>query len=183
MEERQYCSQFIRNQVSNYLAIIFPLSTIFRTAIKSGVFPDNWKKDNIVPVHKKSSKQLLGNYRPISLLPIFGKVIEKMIFNNLFRYFQHNKILNDKQSGFRPGDSCVKQSNQNLHNRKQRVILNGVYSSWKDIKAGVPQRSVLGPLRFLIYINDLPNNLISSTKLFADDTSILSIVLNISVTI
>ena len=74
-------------------SIIFPLSTIFKTAIKAGVFPDNWKKGNIVPVHKKLSKQLLGNYRPISLLPIFGKVFEKIVFNNLFRYFQHNKIL------------------------------------------------------------------------------------------
>ena len=61
-----------------------------------------------------------------------------------------------------------------LHNRKQRVILNGVYPSWKDIKAGVPQGSVLGPLLFIIYINDLPNNLIFSTKLFSDDTSIFS---------
>ena len=61
--------------------------------------------------------------------------------------------------------------------RKQRVVLNGQNSEWADIKAGVPQGSVLGPLLFLIYINDLPDELNSSVKLFADDTSIFSTVL------
>ena len=66
-----------------------------------------------------------------------------------------------------------------LQNRKQRVILNGQSSSWLDISAGVPQGSVLGPLLFLIYINDLPENLISKSKLFADGTSIFSAVFDI----
>ena len=63
-----------------------------------------------------------------------------------------------------------------LHNRCQRVALNGQSSSWLSIRAELPQGSVLGPLFFLIYINDLPEGLISEVKLFADDTSLLSIV-------
>ena len=67
-----------------------------------------------------------------------------------------------------------------LSYRKQRVVLNGQHSSWADIKAGVPQGSILGPLLFLIYIKDLPNGLNSNVKLFVDDTSLLSVVHNIT---
>ena len=58
-----------------------------------------------------------------------------------------------------------------LNNRKQRVALNGQSSNWVDVKAGVPQGSVMGPLLFLIYIDDLSEGLITNAKLFADDTS------------
>ena len=64
--------------------------------------------------------------------------------------------------------------------RKQRVVLNGQHSSWTDVKAGVSQRSILGPLLFLIYINDLPNGLNSNVKLFADETSLFFVVHNIT---
>ena len=63
-----------------------------------------------------------------------------------------------------------------LSDRFQRVILNGQFSSWKPILAGIPQRSILSPLLFLIYINDLPNDLKSNAKLFADDTSRFTLV-------
>ena len=59
-----------------------------------------------------------------------------------------------------------------LNDRKQRVVLNGQHSKWANIEAGVPQGSILGPLLFLIYINDLPDNLISNSKLFANDKSL-----------
>ena len=63
-----------------------------------------------------------------------------------------------------------------LKNRKQRVVLNGQTSSWTNVLAGVPQGSILGPLFFLIYINDLSDDLSSNPKLFADDTSLFPVV-------
>ena len=59
-----------------------------------------------------------------------------------------------------------------LSNRKQRVVINGITSSWKHVRSGVPQGSVLGPLLFLIFINDLPDNLVYNPKLFADNVSL-----------
>ena len=67
-------------------------------------------------------------------------------------------------------------------NRKQRVVLNGQVSSWANVKSGVPQGLILGPLLFLIYINDLPKGLSSNAKLFADDTSLFSIIHDSSTT-
>ena len=63
-----------------------------------------------------------------------------------------------------------------LNNRKQRVVLHGSHSSYSIIKSGVPQGSVLGPLLFLVYINDLERNIKSNIKFFADDTMLFSIV-------
>ena len=63
-----------------------------------------------------------------------------------------------------------------LSDRLQRVILNGQASSWKEVLAGVPQGSILGPLFFLIYINELPTNMESQVRIFADDTPLFSVV-------
>ena len=63
-----------------------------------------------------------------------------------------------------------------LSNRKLRVLINGFESEWGEIESGVPQASVLGPLLFLIYINDLEKGIKSQIKFFADDTSLFSIV-------
>ena len=63
-----------------------------------------------------------------------------------------------------------------LNERKQRVILNGQFPTWKNVSAGVPQGSILGPLLFLIYINDLTEGLSTNAKLFADDTSLFSVI-------
>ena len=67
------------------------------------------EKANIVPAHKKNSRQIMKNYRPISLLPICGKIFEKIIFDEIYEHLTANKLLSDKQSGFRPGDSAINQ--------------------------------------------------------------------------
>ena len=208
-------------------SICKPLELIFQSCIKQRKFPTEWKKANVVPVHKKGDKQILKNYRPVSLLSLCGKIFERLIYNNLFEYLIENDLISQNQSGFKPGDSSINQLisiaheiyqsfddglevrgvfldiskafdkvwhegliyklKQNgvkgnlletltnfLNDRKQRVVLNGQHSKWANIEAGVPQGSILGPLLFFIYINDLPDNLISNSKLFADDTSFFS---------
>ena len=174
---------------------------------------------NVTPIHKKDSKQITNNYRPISLLPIFAKVFEKIIFRNLYNQLVSNNLITNNQSGFRPGDSVTNQliylvdeifksfeCNENLEvrsvnldmskafdevwhegiifklkqngvtgnllkllennisNRKQRVVLNGMHSDWGLINSDVPPSSVFGPLLFLVYTNDLENGIKSSMK-------------------
>ena len=69
-------------------SIVKPLSIIFENCLQSGSFPNNWKKSNVVPIHKKGDKQLLNNYRPVSLLPICGNIFERIIFNSIFKYLE-----------------------------------------------------------------------------------------------
>ena len=90
-------------------SITLPLSLIFKFSLMNGTFPDTWKMANIIPVHKKEEKNIVKNYRPISLLPIFAKVFEKLLFNSLFAHFHDNELFTKCQSGFMPGDSCISQ--------------------------------------------------------------------------
>ena len=82
------------------------LQTFFN---KEGKLPHEWKKANVVPVHKKGNKQSLENYRPISLLPICSKIFERLIYNEMFTFLTENNLISPNKSGFRPGDSCVNQ--------------------------------------------------------------------------
>ena len=209
------------------------LNLIFKSCLEIGQFPSDWKKTNVVSVLKKGDKYLLKNDRPISLLPITGKIFERLLYNQMFEFFIGNDLISQNQSGFIPGDSCINQLlaitheiyksfdacldvravfldiskafdkvwhqgllyklKQNgisgnlletltdfLKDRKQRVVLNGQNSSWANIEAGVPQGSIIGPILFLIYINDLPDNLPTNVKLFAEDSSVHSVVHDIA---
>ena len=210
-------------------AIVPSLTRLFNLSLESHTVPLEWKNANVIPIHKKGPKNLVQNYRPISLLSILSKCFEKIIFQVLFNFLIQHKLLSNWQSGFTPGDSTINQLVSMYHifaealdnkkdvrlvfcdvtaafdrvwhtgllhklynigirgnlllwfedylsNRTQRVVLQGVSSSWGNINAGVPQGSVLGPLLFLIYINDLPKVVESSVRLFADDTTLFVIV-------
>ena len=89
--------------------LIIPLILIFQNCLRHGIFPETWKRANVVPVHKKNEKNLKENYRPISLLPIFSKILEKLIYESLYSHLERENLLNPNQSGFRPGDSTMNQ--------------------------------------------------------------------------
>ena len=86
-----------------------PLSIIFNNIIRTGIFPDLWESANVTPVHKKESKQFIKNYRPISLLPLFAKIFERILFLNMHNVFTYNGLITKYQSGFQPGDSVTNQ--------------------------------------------------------------------------
>ena len=216
-------------------SVTLPLRIILEESLKNGIFQDIRKKGNTILTHKKEDKTLINNYRPTSLLPIFGKIFERVICNSLFNYFPSNKLFTPSQSGFLLGDPRIAQLLSIIHeiqtafdknptadvrgvfldilkafykvwhdglifklksyeiqgalllllknylyNREQRVVLNGQTSEWKRIYSGVPQGSVLGPLLFLIYINDLADGITSTCKIFADDISLFSKVLDVN---
>ena len=90
-------------------SICKPLKIIFNQGIVIGYFPLEWKKANIVPIYEKGDKQCLKTNRPVSLLPICGKIFERLIFNEMFRFPIENNLISSNQTGFKPGDSCISQ--------------------------------------------------------------------------
>ena len=90
-------------------SLVQPFSLIFRGCIDTGVHPNTLKKSNLVPVHKKGDKQIVNNYRPVSLLPICSKILEKIIFDSIMKFLNENKLLSDAQSSFSPSDLCEYQ--------------------------------------------------------------------------
>ena len=90
-------------------AILIPLEILFKNCMSQGISPDNWKKSNIFPIHKKHDKQIVNNYRPVSLLPIYGKIFERLIFNSLYQFLEEHKLFSIHQSGFRCKDACINQ--------------------------------------------------------------------------
>ena len=87
----------------------YPLCKIFNISLRSGVFPSDWKKANVCSVFKKDSPALLQNYRPILLINIVGKVIERCVFKHINNYLLIHNIITHCQSGFTKGDSAINQ--------------------------------------------------------------------------
>ena len=86
--------------------MIFDLKWLLIPVLQKG---SECKKANKNLLHKKNAKQTLRNFRPISMMSIFGKVFEKIIYNNISEYLTANKLIPENQSGFKLGDSCVNQ--------------------------------------------------------------------------
>ena len=178
------------------------LTEIFDSCIDTENFPDEWKIAKVTPIFKKGSKSDLNNYRPISVLPIVSKLLEKIIYQQLYDYLDKNKLLNTYQSGFRSLHSTMTallETTNNwsinldngvlngvvyidlkkvfdtidyaiflrklatygldlgslrffasyLGNRSQKCYVNGALSSARELRFGVTQGSILGPLFFL----------------------------------
>ena len=211
-----------------------PLTLIINDSFQNGHFPDRLKIPKIIPLFKGGSKLSITNYRPISLLPIFSKIIEQLMLSRLKSFLERNQIIFEHQYGFQKKKSTTLAVLDLLHNitesfekkefcavvfldfakafdtvnhdilvdklesygirgvaknwfksyltnSEQLVSINDTLSSKLPVKCGVPQGSVLGPILFLLYINDIANSYNSRSKcfLFADDTSLFSSAKNI----
>ena len=88
---------------------IEPPKLLSKTTPDEETFLEDGKNSNIVPIHKKESKNLIKGYRPIGFLPVFSNIFERLTFNYLFKYVVKIKLFTEFQSGFIPGNSCTAQ--------------------------------------------------------------------------
>ena len=130
-------------------AICKPLHMIFTSCLETGLFPIYWKKANFVPIHKKESKQLAKNYKPVSLLPICGKVFEHLIYNEVYPYLIDNILITSHQSGFKASHSCINQLLSITH-EIYRSFDEG-FKSWEYFQI-YPRHSIGGSMTVL-YLN------------------------------
>ena len=95
------------------------LCKLFNKSLSTHTFPDIWKLANVIPIYKKNDPKKVENYRPVSLLSNVAKIMEKLIFNKLYKYCTDNKILTTHNSGFKQGDSTIYQLTDLVHRLHQ----------------------------------------------------------------
>ena len=207
-----------------FMVLGHQLVHLFNCSLNSGVFPEKWKIAKIIPLFKGGDREFVGNYRPVSLLPLPGKLLEKIVHKKVVKFWEDKNFLLADQGFFRRNHSTVstiadltddlfKNINEGytmiaafvdlskafdtvntnilinklqhagirdnvlkwcmnyLSNRYQCTFANGKKSELLPVTCGVPQESVLGPLFFLVYVNDIQEAVTNcGIKLYADDT-------------
>ena len=103
--------------LKNFLST--PLEIIYNLSFSSGCVPDHFKVANVIPVHKKDSVTYMNNYRPISLLPVFNRILEKLMYKRLSAFIRKHNILYDRQFGFR-GKHCTAHATLLISDRIQK---------------------------------------------------------------
>ena len=206
--------------------LALPISQICNLSITTSSFPDDCKMAKLKPLFKKGSKTDPKNFRPISLLPLISKVVERIIYDQTMDFLTENKVLYKFQSGFRKNhstdfclsyltdkissgfdeglmtgmilidlqkafdtidheiliaklpyigfsDNSINWYKSYISNRKFKVNISDKFSSSADLTCGVPQGSILGPLLFLLYVNDMPQSVKCDLFLYADDSCLV----------